>query len=265
MVKKHGPDIGKAEAVAVATILKIVLASCLMAESDSKPILVDGPNTFSSHLALIYLSARSCSLLETSLRRLNITLLIINMKFKFYFSALVVASTVSAIAIDKTVPVSSSLSPRVADLISTATGSSGDISKRGNYVETGNIKMWISRRNGSFQIRLLGGLRIVSGMLDLLYDNGLAFSKAFFADFIAKNPDLVYMKYRDSPMYALFKLGNSNDWGMVGMQFEVRNHEHLNKSQIVLTCRNRSQTSLAKLTSMWSKNTSPNTFTTTTI
>ena len=90
-----------------------------------------------------------------------------------------------------------------------------------SFVETGGMTCYRSRRNNLIQFRLMGGLRIVQTFIDAFAGHELGMSKAFFTDFIQKDPAVFQGGARLRDLTALFKAGIVADADIVGLQFEV--------------------------------------------
>ncbi|KAL2848307.1 hypothetical protein BJX68DRAFT_267749 [Aspergillus pseudodeflectus] len=89
-------------------------------------------------------------------------------------------------------------------------------------VEMGGIHLWTSNRNGRFQFRLLGGLRIVPALRALWDDNGALMARSFYTQFVNRWDDLLTGWNLDETFLALYKDHPLS--GIVGLQFECHDN-----------------------------------------
>ncbi|KAL3448382.1 hypothetical protein BJX65DRAFT_70106 [Aspergillus insuetus] len=89
-------------------------------------------------------------------------------------------------------------------------------------VEMGGIHLWTSNRNGRFQFRLLGGLRIVPALRALWDDNGALMARSFYTQFVDRWDDVLTGWNFDEKFLALYKDHPLS--GIVGLQFECHDN-----------------------------------------
>lgn len=87
----------------------------------------------------------------------------------------------------------------------------------------GPVRVWHSNNNNRFQVRLLGPLRIVPLLREVIgASNGMLFAKSFFEGFM-RSANMVdgFGKEMYPQQFALYKESNTPDGGILGFQFEV--------------------------------------------